>query len=345
MTLPTAATRVEIGTLGNPPTADQLRIADVPGTVVMNFAKSCNLWCNHCLYPTLASERASAGTHGMLNLPPATLETVADEMAAWGGRSVLRIAADGEPLINPHAVGLVGYAKAKGLTVSLTTNGILLNPAVCDRLLAAGIDVVDVSVDAASDESYGTVRPSKSGKSFYRIVERNVRDLIARRDATPGCRTRVMVNMIDQPLVHDEVGLFVRQWPELGADAVLIRPFHSTSAQTIQEGVATAAAADHGRFPCKFPFTRLNVGFDEAGHPVVYYCSHDWTEQTVVGVLGVDGGLRDIWHGAAMTEIRRRHLTGEFPAGSLCAGCPDWYLGWGRSHHTLVSDLRVDAAG
>ena len=125
-----------------------------------------------------------------------------------------------------------------------------------------------------------------------------------------------------------------RGWSDWGADAVLIRPFHSTSAQTAVEGAATASP-DVARFPCKFPFTRLNVGFDEEGHPVVYYCSHDWTEQTVVGTLGRDGSLRDIWHGAAMNDVRQRHLTNTFPDGSLCAQCPTG--SWAGANRTTSS--------
>jgi molybdenum cofactor biosynthesis enzyme MoaA len=311
----------------------------------MNFAKVCNLWCGHCFYPEVSRRAEQAvGPKDTRFLPRDTMIAVADEMAKWTERSVLRIAADGEPLINPHAVDMVKYAKARGLTVSLTTNGILLTEPVARRLLAAGIDAIDVSVDAASPETYAKVRPSRGGVNFYSVVERNVVELIRQRDATDGPgRTRVIVNMIDQPATHGEVPAFIERWKGYGADVVLIRPFHSTAGQTLQAGVSVAVRGVR-RFPCRFPFTRLNIGFDRGGHPVVYYCSHDWLEKTIVGTLGRDGGLRDIWHGSKMREIRRRHVENDYPADSLCGPCPDWYLGWGRSIHGLVAELK-GAAG
>jgi molybdenum cofactor biosynthesis enzyme MoaA len=327
---------VEIGTIGIPPSAEDLRPLPLPQTVVMNFAKVCNLWCAHCFYPAVARKREADGRREERYLSPSIFGKVVEEVAGWEARPVLRIVSDGEPLLNPDAMDMIEAAAGRGIPTVLTTNGIPLTAPVSERLLAMGIDGIDVSIDAATAESYGKVRGSRNGHNYYERVERQVKALIGRKAALgPECRTKVIVNMIDQPLVHREVELFSRQWSEWGADVVLIRPFHSTSAQTTQKGVSTPAA-DVSRFPCKYPFTRLNVGFDAEGHSVVYYCSHDWEEKTVVGDLGGAETLRSIWTGKAMEEIRRRHLGNDFPAGSFCGRCPDWYLGWGKSHHQLV---------
>jgi pyruvate-formate lyase-activating enzyme len=337
-------TRVEVGVVGTPPTPEQVVPRDLPETVLINLTKLCNLWCQHCYYPaaTLERERRQAGgePRPAMFLPVEVFRAVADEMAAWDPPAVLRVLADGEPLLHPHAAEMIAYAKARGVKVALTTNGIPLNRSVVSRLLATGVDVIDISIDAATPETFAKVRGGRRGANFYPLLERQVRDLIAARNgATPRPPTRIMVNMIDQPLARDEVRAFIDKWTAAGADAVLIRPFHSTSGQTTRIGAATDVREVH-RFPCKYPFTRLNVGFDEQGHPIVSYCSHDWTEKGVIGVLGKDGTLRDIWHGPQMNEIRRRHLTNDYPAGSFCGSCPDWYLGWGKSHQHLVTDLQ-----
>lgn len=345
-------TRVEIGVIGSPPTPEQLRVPDVPETVVLNFSKACNLWCNHCYYPdyTLEREKKYGEDHATWPsqfLPPKTMEMVADEMSGWQARSVMRIAADGEPLLHPHAVEMVAYAKGKGVTVALTTNGIALTEKYSTRLLETGIDVIDVSIDAATPETYGKVRGGRRGANFYFSLERNVRGLIGMRDAAaPRYRTQIMVNMIDQPLAHDEVDEFIRKWKELGADAVLVRPFHTTSNNTLQLGAATTVEGIK-RFPCKFPFSRLQVGFDGKGAPLVTYCSHDWwASKTLVGVLGRDGTLRDIWHGSQMYEIRRRHLMNDYGPNSFCGPCPDWCVGWGgKTHHGIVSELQRNTHG
>jgi molybdenum cofactor biosynthesis enzyme MoaA len=333
-----STTRIEIGAVGIPPSEEDLRPAPLPQTIVMNFAKVCNLWCLHCFYPDMATKRERTKSREIVFLPPETFRRVADELAAWTNGVVLRIASDGEPLLHPEAFEMIAYAKSRGVATSLTTNGIPLSPENIAKLLDAGIDVIDISIDAATAESYAAVRPSRSGKNFYEQVEANVQNLIACRNRREGSPTKVMVNLIHQPRVRSEVDLFIGKWSAKGADAVLIRPFHTTSTLTVREGTATHAEGIR-RFPCKYPFTRLNVGFDPEGHPVVYYCSHDWEEKTVVGVLGVDGNLKTIWQGPRMEEIRRRHRENRYPPDSFCAPCPDWYLGWGKGHHQLVKSL------
>ena len=64
----------------------------------------------------------------------------------------------GEPLGHPRIVDLVGLAKQAGSHVELISNGILLDQAMCDGLIEAGLDCLWVSIDGASPQSYADVR-------------------------------------------------------------------------------------------------------------------------------------------------------------------------------------------
>ena len=132
---PNGPTRVEIGTIGRPPTEGELKEAPLPETVVMNFSRVCNLWCSHCFYPEMARKREASRSRETVYLPPDTLKRVADELAGWGNCVVLRIASDGEPLLHPEGVAMVAYAKSRRVTVSLTTNGIPLTAETVDYFM------------------------------------------------------------------------------------------------------------------------------------------------------------------------------------------------------------------
>ena len=54
------ASRVEIGVVGVGPAPAQLTTKELPETVVINFAKVCNLWCHHCLYQEVTRAREGA---------------------------------------------------------------------------------------------------------------------------------------------------------------------------------------------------------------------------------------------------------------------------------------------
>jgi MoaA/NifB/PqqE/SkfB family radical SAM enzyme len=64
----------------------------------------------------------------------------------------------GEPLSHPGIVEMVRRAKAVGSSVELITNGMLLDKAMSTQLVDAGLDMLWVSLDGATPESYKDVR-------------------------------------------------------------------------------------------------------------------------------------------------------------------------------------------
>jgi MoaA/NifB/PqqE/SkfB family radical SAM enzyme len=74
----------------------------------------------------------------------------------------------GEPLAHPHTIEWIRQAKALGGTVELITNGTLLNQERSRQLIDAGLDVLWISVDGATPESYADVR---LGAELPKVVE------------------------------------------------------------------------------------------------------------------------------------------------------------------------------
>ena len=64
----------------------------------------------------------------------------------------------GEPLYHPQIVEMVARTRQLGARVELITNGTLLTPGLSRRLLEAGIDLLWVSIDGATPESYADIR-------------------------------------------------------------------------------------------------------------------------------------------------------------------------------------------
>ncbi len=64
----------------------------------------------------------------------------------------------GEPLFHPKTVEWVARIKALGATVELITNGTTLTENIARKLVAAGLDVLWVSLDGATPEAFADVR-------------------------------------------------------------------------------------------------------------------------------------------------------------------------------------------
>lgn len=74
----------------------------------------------------------------------------------------------GEPLFHPRTLEWVKQVKALGCKVELITNATLLTEKVARRLIDSGLDVLWVSLDGASTETYADVR---LGAEFPKVME------------------------------------------------------------------------------------------------------------------------------------------------------------------------------
>ena len=69
---------------------------------------------------------------------------------------VLRLYKDGEPLLNPHFVDMIKYAKEKGCCdrVDTTTNAALLTHDLSLKIIEAGLDRINISIEGMTEDQY-----------------------------------------------------------------------------------------------------------------------------------------------------------------------------------------------
>ncbi|MDK9695311.1 MAG: heme d1 biosynthesis radical SAM protein NirJ [Siculibacillus sp.] len=112
---------------------------DPPGPVVIwNLIRRCNLLCRHCY--SISGDVDFPG-----ELTSAEVFRVLDDLKA--ARVPAIILSGGEPLLRPDIYDIGDRAKALGFSVSLSSNGALIDDAHADRIAAAGFDYVGVSLD------------------------------------------------------------------------------------------------------------------------------------------------------------------------------------------------------
>lgn len=101
------------------------------------------------------------------DLPFDRLESFIKELADLGVREI-EICGRGEPTLYPHLVELVKVIKADNLYCRLMTNASLLTPDLTEKLLAAELDNLTVSMYAGKEETFGKI--TGSNVSFSEIV-------------------------------------------------------------------------------------------------------------------------------------------------------------------------------
>jgi radical SAM protein with 4Fe4S-binding SPASM domain len=110
--------------------------------VVWNITRTCNLRCVHCYSDSYAQKYT-----GELNTDEA--KTVLDDLAAFRVPAVLF--SGGEPLIRPDLFELIAYATGKGLRVTLSTNGTLIDKTVAGKLKALKLTYAGISLDGIGE--------------------------------------------------------------------------------------------------------------------------------------------------------------------------------------------------
>jgi MoaA/NifB/PqqE/SkfB family radical SAM enzyme len=110
----------------------------------------CNLECRTCM------RQAWEEPLGQMTRP--TFARILDGLQAFSPVPRVFFGGIGEPLAHPDTVDMVAQAKKLGAEVELITNGTLLSREMSRRLLNAGLDMLWVSVDGATPESYTDVR-------------------------------------------------------------------------------------------------------------------------------------------------------------------------------------------
>ena len=257
----------------------------------------------------------------------AVFRKIVEEIGQQRG-PILRLIAWGEPLLHPRLVQMTRIARmaAPSTLLTLITNGYHMKPDTALALMQSGMDLVEVSIDAAFPGTYWQRRVSDHPNAFS-TVESNVRAMIQQRDLL-GLGTRVAVSFILYPRRDSEAEFdaFERRWQGV-ADAVVKRPAH-----TFKGALALSLPPPSERPPCRCLWARLNIS--PWGQMSV--CYNDWENSHVLGDLrDPETTISEIWRGAVLTQWRRQQRRGDFRG--CCAVCKDYNpLAWQHPYEELV---------
>ncbi len=105
------------------------------------ITSKCNLKCVHC--------RSSSGIHSTVGR--FTLEKskeFIDNLVDFANPVI--VLTGGEPLMREDIFDIAKYGTDKGLRMAMATNGSLVTDEVCEKMLASGIRICSLSLDALS---------------------------------------------------------------------------------------------------------------------------------------------------------------------------------------------------
>ena len=319
-----------------------------PVCLYLETTNRCNLLCTTC-----------PRTYAELE-PPADMSwelftSIVDQLPEIE-RAVLH--GVGEPMLVKALPKMVRYLKDRGTYVLFNTNGTVLNEKNGRALIAAGLDELRVSLDAANAKSYFAIR----GKDYFNRILRNVRAFCALLDREGVERPRVSAWLTGLKETLTELPAFVRLAAEIGVKEVYLQRLvffehdpigharpdqalydHLTHEEAVYIEEATAVAQSYGiSFSASGGASEPGMSLARSdGQSPWSLCRRPWTVMYITAngralpcciapfaqrgyenyTLGnaTQQSLREIWNGAAYQSFREALLSEAPP--SACANC------------------------
>jgi MoaA/NifB/PqqE/SkfB family radical SAM enzyme len=225
---------------------------------------------------------------------------VVDECAALGITHV-RVHNYGEPFIDRRLVEKVRYAKQKGIKeVGMISNGSLITDDVARGIIDAGLDAINISVDASGREVFESTR---IGLKYDKVIA-NIERLVRIRAEAGRKRPKLILSFVRQNNSADEQA-FIEHWKGI-ADKIHITDLHNWAGTLNRESDVN--------YPCYRPWLTFTVLWDGR----VSLCCADFDGRTVLGDLNTSS-IQEIWNAEPYRNVRREHLESGGP--EICRSC------------------------
>jgi len=268
------------------------RATRLPDIVQIESTNLCNAKCVFCPRDEMHRQQ------GVMDFD--LFRKVVDECAALGITHV-RMHNYGEPFLDKQLVEKVRYAKSKGIQeVGMISNGSLITEEIARGMVEAGLDAINISVDAAGKEVFESTRLHLD----YDEVIGNVRNLVRIRQQLGRTRPRLILSFVRQNNSADEQA-FIKEWSQV-ADKIHITDLHNWAGTLNRESDV--------QYPCYRMWLTFTVLWDGR----VSLCCADFDGRNVLGDLRTST-IEQIWNSKPYRAVRRQHLETGGPA--ICRSC------------------------
>jgi radical SAM protein with 4Fe4S-binding SPASM domain len=302
-----------------------MAVSPFPGLVQLQTINACQAACVMCPYPVYSKvfERG--------RMDDDLFEKVISEIASHPEVKTFVPMLQNEPLLDKRLFDRI--ARFKQLTsgrvkVELVTNGALLTDAAVERIREVELDVLDISLDALSRETYERIR---IGLDFDEVIAGVERVLAANLS-----RTRVLVRLVRQRENMAEIAAFAKAWRKRGV-AVFIYTAHDRAGSVkgfdervriperelpmLQRAERLVSRAWFGHCPIPFAMTSILHNGD------MLMCVNDWRRRIVLGNVR-DSTIAELWNGDQMRDIRKLISERRYDEVASCRDCSLWKDGW-----------------
>ena len=296
-----------------------------PAYIQLQTINACQAACTMCPYDTYSKVFQRGRMDDDL------FEKVISEIAAHPDAHSFIPMLQNEPLLDKKLFDrLRRFRELAGdrVEVEMVTNGALLTDEVVEHIRDVRLDILDISLDALTKETYEKIRIGLNFEQVMAGVERVITADLP--------HTKILVRLVRQRDNIHEVKAFAKRWRARGV-GVFIYSAHDRAGSVVKFDERIRIPKNSQTVLHKLERHASRVWFGHCPVPFsvasilhngdVLMCVHDWARKDIVGNVR-DNTLAEVWNGERMREIRalvsKRHYD-EVPACRDCGLIKD---GW-----------------
>jgi radical SAM protein with 4Fe4S-binding SPASM domain len=289
------------------------RLRTLPDEIQIEPIMGCNLKCPMCPVPD-APAAMNGRTPVLMKLD--TYRRILGQIADRPRFVLLTVF--GEPLLHPQIVEFIRLAKNDRHHVALITNGTTLSPEMADNLMDAGLNVLTISMDGLTKDTFESLRVRGS----HDVVVGNLRALAA-QNAERGYPLRIEINYVVSKRNESEVEGFFREFSPL-VHRINFNPVGDHGGQfdlplTLARDSGDPRVISRGstavtRLPCVHLWRGLAISAEGR----IMLCCNDFKHESALPRVD-ERPLLDVWQ-TELERIRSDHVAGRFEA-EPCRSC------------------------
>lgn len=286
--------------------ASNLKKLDYPIQLDFELNSSCNMRCPMC--PISAESPKGKGKKTWFDFE---FYKEILEFSVQKGTKAIKLNYINEPLIRNDLIKFIDFAKKIGvLDIYFSTNGLLLNEQISEKLINSGLTRIQISIDATTQETYDKIRP---GGDYNKIIK-NVLNFINLKKKLNSNLPLVRVNFVKTEFNHKELNDFLILWKDK-VDMIGIQEFVKPT--KVKKNITGKREIRKKKFQCSFPFKQLVINNEKKILP----CCTFWGEELELQELAKPQDLITAWNSKKMNFLRDKHLKGEYDQISQCKKC------------------------
>ena len=298
-----------------------LHFESLPSTIGFEMTTECNAKCIMCA-------RRDTGHIIPRHMDFKILEKVLDEVSNYGREKTLfNLTGLCEPLLYPRIIESVVYIKRRLplSDVKIITNGIALTKEISFELIQGGLDIISISVNAGSRESYRWL----TDVDKYEQVVANIMTLLDLRKEMKKSLPAINLNFKITDRTREEIKDAMKFWTKfmlptdyLNASVILSNYRESIDIREIDSHYTPPTE----RWPCLLLWGGIKLDIDGNIYPcdgkIMNYNYRSKSELLLGNIF--KNSIQEVYTEDKLNTLRKLHLYACYEKLPTCHGCESW---------------------